>query len=293
MAACVNGLVFNIQRYSLHDGPGIRATVFLKGCPLSCAWCHNPESRAPAPELRWLQSRCMDCGECLAACPERHGAPRTAHEAGRCTLCGSCVEACPTGAREIMGRHMSVAEVVDHLLRDRVFMDQSHGGVTISGGEPLAQPEFTRQLLDALRAESVHTALDTCGFAPTQVLLAVAAAADLVLYDIKAIDDQVHRRHTGVSNHLILANLETLARAHNNIWVRVPLLPEVNVDAESLAGIARFVASIGGIRQVNLLPYHELGTTKARPTDGVETKCRLGTLSDAQVRRAVAIFRAA
>lgn len=291
----LNGLVFNIQHYSLHDGPGIRSTVFLKGCPLSCAWCHNPESRTATPELRWIQARCINCGQCIEVCPERIQAAVTARESGCCTTCGSCVAACPTGAREIMGREMSLSQVVDEVLRDRIFLDQSHGGVTISGGEPLAQSKFTHGLLNAFREQAVHTALDTCGFAPTPRFLEVATAADLVLYDIKVVDADVHRAYTGVSNELILANLQELARVHSHVWVRIPLIPGFNLDPGSLADLAHFVASIGGIRQVNLLPYHEMGRSKSsvngQANGGMPT--HFEKISESQVQRAVGIFRAA
>jgi pyruvate formate lyase activating enzyme len=259
------GLVFNIQKYSVHDGPGIRSTVFLKGCPLCCAWCHNPEGISPRRELLVVESRCLACGECREACPfgavlVDQGVLPTRNES--CTLCAACVEACPTGARQVAGREMSVAEVMAEVLKDRVFYEDSAGGVTFSGGEPLLQPQFLRGLLEACRAHGLHTAVDTCGFACTDHLLEIAPLTGLFLYDLKFMDEAKHREFCGVSNAPILANLQRLSHAHANIWLRVPVIPGVNDDEANLAGIARFVAGLAGIRQVNLLAYHKSGVQK-------------------------------
>jgi len=272
------GLVFNIQRYSIRDGPGIRTTVFLKGCPMACSWCHNPESQSPEPEISVVESRCIRCGACWEACPQRGedgdgantGRPVVPDE-GVCTRCGACVEACPTGAREMIGRRMAVDEVLEAVLRDRIFYDDSGGGVTFSGGEPLSQPAFLRELLEASRRERLHTAVDTCGHAPRDELLAAAIHTDLFLYDLKLVDDERHRRYTGVSNALILENLEALGRSHKNIRLRIPIVPGVNDDAENLRAAARLAASLPGVRQVDLLPYHDLGRHKAARGERDET----------------------
>jgi len=227
------GFVFNIQKYSLQDGPGIRTTVFLKGCPLCCQWCHNPESISPRREIIVVESRCITCGECRAACefgesvvgsgvlPPRHD---------QCTLCAECVDACPTGARQIIGRTMTVAEVVTEVLKDRIFYEDSGGGVTISGGEPLMQPRFVTALLESLREAGVHCVLDTTGFGCTEHLLGAAKLANLVLYDLKAFDEQRHRELTGVSNRSILATLTALNQVHSNVWIRLPVVPGFNDD---------------------------------------------------------------
>ncbi len=282
-----SGLVFNIQRYSIEDGPGIRTTVFLKGCPLACWWCHNPESQAAEPEIAVIESLCTRCGLCRRACPAGSNWPDEPAEASsaggngnaaglptrsggaerrrsiRCTRCGACVAACPADARRMAGRRMTVAEVIDEVLRDRIFYEDSGGGVTFSGGEPLVQAPFVMDLLDACRGQEIRTAVDTCGFARQEDLLAVAARSDLVLYDLKHMDDALHRRYTGVSNAPILQNLVALGRVHQNIWIRVPVIPGVNDQPEQLRAIARFAATVPGVRQVNLLPYHATGAQKA------------------------------
>lgn len=261
------GLVFNIQKYSLHDGPGIRTTVFLKGCPLCCAWCHNPESRSPRSQIIILEARCAACGECRRACPfgkAVQGEGPLPPWLPECTLCGECIDACPTGARQIVGERMTLDEVMKAVLQDRIFYEDSAGGVTVSGGEPLTQPAFLKALLASCRAEGLRTAVDTCGFACTDILLEVAGLADLMLYDLKMMDDAKHRQYTGVSNAPVLANLKALAGVHNNIWLRVPVIPGINDSDENLHAVAGFAASLRGIRQVNLLPYHKIGLPKFR-----------------------------
>jgi pyruvate formate lyase activating enzyme len=255
VVAVESGVVFNIQRYSLQDGPGIRTTVFLKGCPLDCWWCHNPESHAPEPEITVIESRCIRCGQCREACPSGL--------AGPCTRCGACVAACPTDARQRIGRTMTVGQVLAEVRKDRVFYDESGGGVTLSGGEPLMQFEFLQSVLRACRDEGIHTAIDTCGYAPAEQLLAAAGLADLVLYDLKMMDDARHVRFTGVSNTQILDNLVALSDRHCRVWIRVPVIPGVNDREEDLKRLARFAAGIPGVRRVCLLPYHELGKQKS------------------------------
>jgi pyruvate formate lyase activating enzyme len=260
------GLIFNIQKYSIHDGPGIRTTVFLKGCPLECWWCHNPESHSTEQDLTVIAGRCAQCGECWEVCPQREFRrervlPPVDH--AHCLRCGECVAACPTGARQLVGRRMTVAETLAEILQDRIFYDESGGGVTLSGGEPLLQLPFVTELLAACRAEDVHTTLDTCGFARREDLLTVAPLTGLFLYDVKLLDDQRHRQYTGVSNAVILENLQALSVVHDNIWIRVPIIPGVNDDAANLDATANFVAALRGVRQVTLLPYHGHGAHKA------------------------------
>ena len=256
----VRGRVFDVQRFSVHDGPGIRTTVFLKGCPARCLWCHNPESQSSAPEVLVVETRCVSCGTCRTVCP--HGAPPPG--SGLCTACGACVEACPAGARRLAGHETTVGAVIEEVLRDRVFYEESGGGVTFSGGEPLAQPEFLEALLEACRAAGIRTAVDTCGFAPRECLLALAPLVDLFLFDVKLVDDARHRDLTGLAAAPILENLRALAAVHGNVWIRIPVVPG-HTDAESdIAATASLVAGLPGVRQVSLLPYHRTGAAKSR-----------------------------
>jgi pyruvate formate lyase activating enzyme len=256
----VRGRIFDVQRFSLHDGPGIRTTVFLKGCPARCLWCHNPESQSFAPEVLVVETRCVSCGTCRSVCP--HGAPLPG--SGLCTACGACVEACPAGARRLAGRETTVGAVIEEVLRDRVFYEESGGGVTFSGGEPLAQPEFLRALLGACRDAGIRTAIDTCGFAPRERLLALAPLVDLFLFDVKLVDDARHRALTGLPVAPILDNLRALAAVHGNVWIRVPVVPGHTDAEDDLAATASLVAGLPGVRQVSLLPYHRTGAAKAR-----------------------------
>jgi pyruvate formate lyase activating enzyme len=263
------GLVFDIQRFSIHDGPGIRTTVFLKGCPLACPWCHNPESQSSSLELMLWPGRCIACESCLAACPhgaitlvEDEGERRIVTDLGRCRLCASCVEACYAGAREIVGRRMTVGEVLAEVVRDVAFYDQSGGGVTFSGGEPLAQPEFLSALLQACRAREIHTTVDTCGYAPWRVVDAVRRYVDLFLYDLKLMDDARHRQITGVSNEPILDNLRRLAAGGQRLRVRVPVIPGLNDDEANLQALGATVADLPGGVGIDLLAYHPTARDK-------------------------------
>jgi len=289
-----SGLVFNIQKYSVQDGPGIRTTVFLKGCPLCCEWCHNPESISPRREIVVVSQRCNACGECRAACPfgkEIAGTGALPPRNEQCTLCAACVDACPTGARQMIGREMTVAEVVEAVVKDRIFYEDSGGGVTISGGEPLSQPRFLKALAESLRATGIHVALDTTGFGCTEHLLAAARFSNLVLYDLKAFDEARHKKLTGVSNRSILENLKALNDVHRNIWIRIPVVPGFNDDVEELEKIAAFVAGLRAVTLVNLLPFHRSGLHKyerlgwGHSLDGVETP------SAELMERAAAVFR--
>lgn len=261
----MSGIVFNVMHYALHDGPGIRTVVFLKGCPLACRWCHNPESQAPRPELMITAERCTGCGDCLTACPTGAavlvGGVPGATDA--CTACGRCEGVCLAGARTIAGRTMTVAEVMRELVRDRVFFEESGGGVTFSGGEPFMQPAFLRSLLEACQDEGISTAVETCGMADLAALLAVADKVDLFLYDVKLMDQARHGEATGVENETILANLAALATVHAHVIIRFPVIPGVNDDSENVGLMVAMMHRLG-LRGIDLLPYHRIGTDKYR-----------------------------
>lgn len=256
------GLVFNIQRYSVHDGPGIRTTVFLKGCPMACLWCHNPESQDARPQIMVMENRCIRCGQCATVCPAGEGTLDPAARAAECTRCGACVEACPTQARQMVGRTMNAREVLAEIRRDALFYDQSGGGVTFSGGEPLLQHRFLHTLVAACRAQEIHTVVDTTGCAPWEHLAPLVPVTNLFLYDIKVIDDTRHRRLIGVSNRLILENLVRLSEARAQMWIRIPLIPGMNDSDDDIDAVARLITPLHGIQLVSLLPYHDTGRMK-------------------------------
>jgi len=261
LSACI----FNIMRFATHDGPGIRTTVFFKGCPLSCWWCHNPESRSFRPDRLYFEERCRHCLDCVAACPqhaieERNGAVWTSDA---CTCCGQCVETCAAEARQIAGRRYTVAELLGEVEKDEIFFDDSGGGVTLSGGEPLSQAFFVAAFLRGCRERGIRTAMETCGFAPPETFLATAPLADEILFDLKLIDAEKHRLHTGVSNHLIRRNLEALIARGCAVTVRIPVVPGINDGDENAAQFAAYLAGLRP-RQVELLPYHRIGADKYR-----------------------------
>lgn len=260
------GIIFNIQRYSIHDGPGIRTTVFLKGCPLSCWWCQNPESQLSGQEMIFWGDRCIGCGACSTICPSgaiqiKNGIPITEKE--KCILCGKCIEKCPAIAREIIGEKLTAEEVIKEIEKDLVFYEESGGGVTFSGGEPLGQSEFLEGLLNGCREKKIHTAVDTSGYISWEILNKMIPKVDLFLYDLKLMDNERHKKYTGVSNELILENLKKLSSAHNNIFVRFPVIPGINDDYQNIRKLGEFLSSLE-ITQVNLLSYHYIGKDKYR-----------------------------
>jgi len=260
------GVIFNIQRYSIHDGPGIRTTVFLKGCPLNCWWCQNPESQLNGKEMVFWEDRCIGCAACSTICPSgaiqiKNGIPITKKE--KCILCGKCIEKCPTLAREMIGKKITAEEVLKEIEKDLVFYEESGGGVTFSGGEPLKQSKFLERLLNGCRKKKIHTAVDTSGHIPWGILNKIHSKVDLFLYDLKIMDNERHKKYTGVSNELILENLKKLSSVHNNIFVRFPVIPGINDDYQNIKKMGEFLSSLK-ISQVNILPYHYIGIDKYR-----------------------------
>ena len=260
-----DALVFNIQRYSIHDGPGIRTIVFLKGCPLRCPWCANPEGMDSRPVLAHNAMFCKNCGRCAEVCP--WGAVFLTEEGlgwrrELCRLCGACVTACGHGAREIFGKRMTVTEVLREVKKDEAFFRRSGGGLTVSGGEPLAHPGFTLTLLERSREEGLDTAVESTLFAPPETVNRMLARTDHVLADIKLMNPGRHREFTGVDNHLILENLRRAASSGVDLIVRFPLIPGINDDEENLGEMAEFLAGLGRKVPLEILPYHELGRGK-------------------------------
>lgn len=259
------GSVFDIKRFALHDGPGLRTTVFLKGCPLSCLGCHNPEGQRVERELIFRPDRCTACGDCVPACP--HQAISLSDEKisvdwARCELAGSCVEVCLPGALELTGRSLSVEAVLDLVEEDRIYYDESHGGVTFSGGEPFTQPGFLRELLLGCRERDLDVVLDTCGHVAPETFRELAHLASGLLFDLKVMDEERHLAFTGVTNHWILENLRWAANGGSSLTVRIPLVPGINDDDENLEATGAFLASLESPPPVDLLPYHLLGVEK-------------------------------
>lgn len=249
----MHGTLFDISRASYVDGPGIRTTVFFKGCNLRCAWCHNPESQAGGRELLFYKNKCTGCGKCKEKCPRGSGG---------CTLCGRCAFFCPVDAREISGREYTVGEVMGEILKDASLYRRSGGGVTFSGGECMLQIDFLEEILRECKKNGIHTAVDTAGCVPFALFERVMSLTDLFLYDVKCMDGEKHRRFTGADNRLILENLAALLARDASVWIRIPVIEEVNATTEEMTQIREFLSSHGHPARVELLPYHAMGEHK-------------------------------
>jgi pyruvate formate lyase activating enzyme len=261
------GIIFDIKRYAIHDGPGIRTTVFLKGCPLACGWCHNPEGIGPEPFVAYQEKKCLRCGACVENCPQqalRLDSEGVSPSGAPCISCFSCVDICPAEARERIGREVAAPELFVEIKKEIPFYDTSGGGVTFSGGEPLMQAPFLIELLELCGGERIHRAVDTTGHASHETMAAVAEQTDLFLYDLKIMDPEKHKKYTGVSNRLILDNLRWLAEKGVELIVRIPLIPGVNDDPENLDQTGSFLHRLPAIQKVDILPYHDFQKNKYR-----------------------------
>jgi pyruvate formate lyase activating enzyme len=260
------GLVLDIKRSCLHDGPGVRTTVFLKGCPLDCLWCHNPESKDFRPEVGWQPEKCRVCGACLVVCqPGCHYIENGRHVLDRsdCIRCTECADTCLFGALSSFGKEMTVREVMAEILKDRGYFERSGGGLTLSGGEPLAQPDFALALLGAARSEGIHTCVETCGQVPTHVLESAAAITDLFLYDLKETDTERHRDYTGTGNERILENLKMLDKTGAGMILRCPIIPGLNDRPDHFDNISTIAGQLGNLLEIHLMPFHPYAAHKS------------------------------
>jgi pyruvate formate lyase activating enzyme len=302
MSKSLTGKIYDIQGFSLQDGPGIRTTVFLKGCPLRCPWCHSPESQEFHSQISWLAMRCVGvekCGKCLSACPAKAISlgKRIPHATTReeiqhvhidrslCDNCGECAQACLYKSLYLCGEDYTVDQIVDRVSKDVPFYEQSGGGVTISGGEPLSQPDFARQFLQSLKRKGIHTALDTTGFIPSPILESILPHTDLFLYDLKHMDSNQHKIATGVPNELILANAKRIAKAGASLQIRIPIIPHFNDSEDNVRKTGEFCKSLGqAVKLIQLLPYHNLGAMKYQRIDDGRAVLEAAPPSEEKIR---------
>jgi pyruvate formate lyase activating enzyme len=265
----ITGILFDIQRFSLHDGPGLRTNVFLKGCGLRCWWCSNPEGRMALPEVAFFDKECFLCGDCIQVCPTAAVSITSEHvtwDSAKCDGCRLCIPVCSANAFRVIGKEINAGSVIDEVLRDAAFF-HPHGGLTLTGGEPALQPEFSAAILKLAREAGLHTAIETCGAVPWKHLAQLLPYLDLILFDLKHIDPQIHSRMTGQNNLLILDNLRAINRLGGTMVIRIPLIPGFNTDESSLREMAEFIRSLETINEVHLLGYHTLGKSKYSALD--------------------------
>lgn len=258
----MTGLISDIKRFAVHDGDGIRTTVFLKGCPLKCVWCHNPEGIAFQPQIGYYKHKCIECGRCVPVCRQDAHSMKDGHrfDAQKCIGCGACAKVCLGEALTYYGKEMTVEEVLEILLEDRIFYESSNGGITLSGGECLMQPEFCAELLKKCKENGLHTAVDTCGYVSKETLDKVIPYTDIFLYDVKAIDEDVHIRCTGRSNQIILDNLKYLDKNGCKTEIRIPYVPEWNAD--QMEKIRDFLSELNHVQKIKVLAYHNFAGSK-------------------------------
>lgn len=284
--------IFNIQKFSVHDGPGIRTTVFLKGCPLKCLWCHNPESQKYEKQMLFDSNKCVLCGTCVRVCPQKAikiEDNKLTTDPDKCNHCGQCEIYCIPGARQVAGKEYTLEETLKEVMKDKVFYEQSNGGVTVSGGEPLTQTDFVEEFLKRLKEENIHTAVDTCGAVSFENIQRVVPYTDVFLYDIKLMDDEKHKRFIGTSNKLILDNLRKLSQIHDNINLRMPIIEGVNSDEEHIKETVNYIKGLN-IKKVNLLPYHDIAKHKYKKLDIVYEDEKMSKPSDEKMESFKDIF---
>ncbi|MFX1574775.1 MAG: glycyl-radical enzyme activating protein [Promethearchaeota archaeon] len=291
----MKGIIFDIQNYAIYDGPGIRTLIFLKGCPLRCLWCQNPESQKLNPQISYFKEKCLLCETCIKTCPNNAlslNVDEIIRNENLCVLCGNCVEACPNQVLEIIGKEYSIEELVEIALRDKPFYDNSGGGVTISGGEPTMQFKFLIQLLKQLKNNGIHVAVETCGYFNESLIEDLTDNVDLFLFDIKHPDDEKHKNFTGVCNDIILTNFSKIHSKVGNerIVPRIPLIPTVNTDEKTIMNIISFLQQINYQGIIHLMPYNKLANTKYEKVGMGKLYKDMGDLTEDDIKNIVDIF---